>query len=200
MNGSAPKKQLRIFIDAGHGGRDPGAIGAINTEANLHEADVALAISKRLESSILRLLPGALVCQARGDDRYVDLEPRVAAAEAFKADYFLSLHCNACTDPHASGFEIWTSRGQTQADALATLLFSALADAMGGHYGRADYDDGDPDKEANFYVLRHSTMPAVLIEYEFISNPGQAAFLADPETQKELADATAVGLAAYLDA
>ena len=54
---------------------------------------------------------------------------------------------------------------------------------------RADYDDGDPDKEENFYVLRFTSMPAVLAEFEFITNDERAAFLADPANQALLARA-----------
>ena len=195
MNGSAPEKQTRIFIDAGHGGSDP---GAVNPREHIKESDVALAIGKLLDDALREIIPVLVIKHARYDDRHISIEDRVAAAEEFKADIFISVHCNAAEDPQASGFEVWTSRGQTQADRLATAIHEALLGVMGGHYGRTDYDDGDPDKEANFYVLRHTSMPAVLVEGEFISNDDQAVYLSLEENQADIAWAIAEAVSAYL--
>lgn len=175
----------KVFIDPGHGGSDP---GAINPRLALQESALTLAISKAFEAEA-EADPRFEVKLARRSDVYLSLQDRVNLAEIWGADVFLSFHINAAEAPKAQGFEVWTSLGQTSADPIATRIWLELKIAMPDTPARADYDDGDPDKESNFYVLRNTTMPAVLIEFEFITNDNRARFLADAGNQGRLARA-----------
>jgi N-acetylmuramoyl-L-alanine amidase len=177
-------KIKKIFVDPGHGGSDP---GAVNSHTGRKESELTLAISKAFEARAIAA--GYAVALARRGDDYVSLEARVALAEKWGADLFLSFHINAAENPKAQGFEVWTSIGQTAADDIATTIWGELRRVMFDTPARVDYDDGDPDKESNFYVLRNTSMPAVLIEFEFITNDERAAFLADPANQEALARA-----------
>ena len=76
---------------------------------------------------------------------------------------------------------IHTTRGNTRADALATSLYPAARDHLPGHRLRTDYTDADPDLEKDFYLLRHTLAPAVLVENLFMDNPTDCAFLLNPE-------------------
>jgi N-acetylmuramoyl-L-alanine amidase len=91
----------RIVLDPGHGGWDPGAIG----QAGLREKDVTLAIARRVSPVLAR--EGMTVLLTREDDRYVPLEERTARANAFGADLFVSIHCNAAENRARHGVETY---------------------------------------------------------------------------------------------
>ncbi len=91
----------RVVIDPGHGGNDPGASGP----TGLKEKDVALAIAHKVAPVLVRL--GLDVALTRDDDRYVTLEERTARANAFGADLFLSIHCNAAENRGRKGIETY---------------------------------------------------------------------------------------------
>jgi N-acetylmuramoyl-L-alanine amidase len=103
--GSGPKGAgravERIAIDAGHGGNDPGAQGP----SGLREKDVTLAVAHKLAPILSRL--GIQVTLTRDDDRYVTLEERTARANAFGADLFVSIHCNAAENKTRHGVETY---------------------------------------------------------------------------------------------
>lgn len=188
---------MRIVIDPGHGGRDPGAVGRGGTK----EKDVTLAVSKLLAQY---LAPIAEVKLLRSEDRSfgesvaADLRGRVAIAEQFMADIYLSVHCNAAASPSAQGMEAYTSPGQGKSDPIAEAIIQAWNKEFPGMAIRKDLKDGDSDKEANFYVLRKTSMPAVLVEMGFISNPQEEKLLRDATWQDKAAKAIATGIANYL--
>ena len=91
----------RVAIDAGHGGTDPGALGP----SGLREKDVTLAVAHKLAPILSRL--GIEVALTRDDDRYVTLEERTARANAFGADLFVSIHCNAAENKTRRGVETY---------------------------------------------------------------------------------------------
>ena len=188
---------MKIVIDPGHAGRniDPGAVYKIS---GLQEADITLMISKLLENCLLE--DGYEVKMTRNDweeEETDDLSYRTALANSWGADIFISLHCNSAENENAKGYEIWTSPGDTLGDRLATCIYGEIANEFPYMPGRADYFDGDPDKEARFYVLLHTEAPACLIETAFISNSEEASLLADVAWQERYARAIARGVNRY---
>ena len=176
-----------IVIDPGHGGRDPGAVGPGGTE----EKEVNLAIAHLVKS---RLERDFTVFMTRQNDETVTLNTRSAFSNAKRADLFISIHCNAATNPAATGMEIFTSRGQTRADSLATCIMAQMADEFPVLPVRGDWADGDVDKEAGLYVLMHTEAPAVLVEMAFITNPDEEKLLASTEGKRKFAAAIARGV------
>ena len=188
---------MKIVIDPGHAGRniDPGAVNKIS---GLQEADITLMISKLLENCLLE--DGHEVKLTRNnweEEETDDLSYRTALANSWGADIFISLHCNSAENENAKGYEIWTSPGDTLGDRLATCIYGEIANEFPYMPGRADYFDGDPDKEARFYVLLHTEAPACLIETAFISNSEEASLLADVAWQERYARAIARGVNNY---
>lgn len=187
----------RIVEDPGHGGRDPGAIGP----AGVQEKMITLAVARKV-AEILR--PVADVRLTREDDRVLgasiitDLQVRADMANSWGADVFVSIHCNSAADRSAHGCEVYTSPGQTSADALAESIIKSMEAALPELTLRKDLADGDSDKEAAFAVLMWTKMPAVLIELGFISNPSEEALLENPAFQGRAARAIAEGIAKYL--
>lgn len=189
MNGRA---RPLVVVDPGHGGSDP---GAVNELLSLRESDLNLSLAQ----AFLRASAGAPydVRLLRSGDRVLSLEARARLANAAGAAAVLSFHCNACPSASAEGFEVWTTRGETPADRLSTLIFTELL--LGTMLvGREDKEDGDPDKEADFYVLRNTTAPAVLVECGFITNESDAEMLMDPEGRNEIVTAICAGVKSWL--
>ena len=185
---------MRIVIDPGHAGRnvDP---GAVNQSTGLQEADVALFVSKLVETQLLAA--GHEVKLTRTDWEQAetdDLNVRTSLSNDWGADLFVSIHCNSAVSPNAAGYEVWTSPGDTEGDALATCIYAQIAIEFPDRTGRADYSDGDPDKESRFYVLVHTNAPACLVEMAFISNDEEAALLSDVAWQTRYARAIARGV------
>ena len=185
-------KTPSITLDAGHGGKDPGAVG----RKGLREKDVCLAVTTRM--AMMLQAAGVRVVQTRMDDRFLELHERAEIANTADTDLFLSVHCNSAARWDAKGFEVFTTPGETAADEFATCLFLEFAKAFPGKPKRMDDKDGDPDKEASFKVLRRSRMPAALFELDFISNPETEAWLGQELNQIAMAEALADGVLRHL--
>ena len=184
-----------VVIDPGHGGSDSGAVGY----TGVPEKVVALAVSKRTEA-LLRAA-GANVIMTRTEDTDVsypgntssgELQSRVdVSLEHPEAELFLSVHCNSFTNPDAHGMETYYYPKTDADEHFAALLNEELA-AAGGLYNRGI-------KYAKFYVLRHTEIPAALVELGFLSNPEEEALLADAAYQKRLAQALVRAIERYFE-
>ena len=97
-----------------------------------------------------------------------------------------------------SGWCAYTTRGNTRADALATSLYTAAQAHLPGHSLRTDYTDAASDLEKDFYLLRHTSCPAVLTENLFMDNQEDCAFLLSEEGRQSLVDLHIDGITAYL--
>jgi N-acetylmuramoyl-L-alanine amidase len=179
-------RNVTIAIDPGHGGRDPGAVGI----GGLQETDIVLDIG--LQVTALLEGKGVNVILTRQDDREIDLEPRVAQANRAQADLFVSIHANAISlsRPDVNGIETYYYADQSEA--LARTLHNSILDAT-----------GRPDRRvrtARFYVLRHTAMPAVLLEVGFVTGADDAPLLADSDYRERTAEAIARGILEYVQA
>lgn len=181
---------MKILIDPGHGGPDPGACAN-----GIRECDYVLGLSRLLMNALRMLGHSAHLTRAAdfalGNDKGSDLAARCHIEQSWGPDVFISVHCNASTSP-ASGFEVWTSVGETQADQVAENILNAFHNAFPLRPIRRDMSDGDGDWESNFYVLRNTRCPAVLVECGFLTNTEEAAWLKDNQTA--IATALANGL------
>lgn len=217
-----------IFIDAGHGGRDPGARGAQAEEADITLA-AALALKQELERS-----GRYRVRLTRDTDAYVDLYRRVAIARQAGADLFISLHADAGADPATRGASVYTlseqgagravrefTRGDNWHRSLnlpgrdpsvdrilldmtqrATQNRSAvLARALLGELEAADHPMlRRSHRDAGLAVLLAPDVPAVLLEMGFITNPEDERMLTDPRARRRLMRAVAEGIDGYFAA
>jgi len=172
------KDKLKIVLDPGHGGKFSGAVYNGIKESGLNF---------RFAHRIGRLFKdvGHEVIFTRETDIHLnsnltkDLAARAAIANENNADLFISCHCNASKNPKANGFEIYTTKGKTKADPVAEAIFQSVKEAVPELNTRTDKSDGDSDREADYAVLRKTKMPAVLIEFGFMSNPHDLALLSD---------------------
>ena len=164
----------KIFIDPGHGGHDPGAIGANSKEAE-NVLAVALALEKKLKAQ------GYEVKLSRRTNVYETLYDRAKMANDWGADIFISLHDNSAVNKTATGFESFIFNGQVSTNTIK--LQKSIHDVIIKGIGLRDRGM----KRANFAVIRLTKMPAVLIEYGFISNLNDERIIAfEIEKQAQL--------------
>lgn len=185
----------RVLLDPGHGGRDPGAVGP----TGLREKDVVLLVAQLLQTRLgaVSALP-MQVRLTRTTDVLVGLRARALIANAWPADAFISLHCNAAANPQAHGFEVFTTPGQNRSDLLAQHLIDAVRVQLPELRLRVDRTDRDDDKEATFTVLAASRVPTALVEMAFISNPQEEGWLRQQAFLDRMVGALATGVQAFL--
>ncbi|MDB9526370.1 N-acetylmuramoyl-L-alanine amidase [Oscillatoria sp. CS-180] len=177
--------RILVAIDPGHGGRDPGAVGI----GGLQEKNVVFPVSMRV-AELLREA-GVDVVMTRTSDLTLDLEPRVAIANNTNATIFLSIHANAISlsRPDVNGVETYYySESGRQ---LASIIHANVQPASGlGNRGV---------KQARFYVLRNTAMPAALLELGFVTGAEDVVKLRDPAWQERMAQAITRGILQYLE-
>lgn len=181
--GRAQDGRTVIVIDPGHGGGDPGAVGI----GGIHEADIVLSIAQQVAE--LLEAQGVQAVLTRSDDREVELEPRVELADSVGADLFVSIHANAISlsRPDVNGIETYY---YDTGESLATSIHNSLVAAT----GMADRGV----RQARFYVLTQTSMPAVLVEVGFVTGREDAARFQSATARSQIAAAIAQGILRYI--
>lgn len=167
--------KLIPIIDNGHGGMvngkyvTPGKRGSYlgkNIYEGVYNRYLARAIMRKLDDM------GIPYYYLHGGDDDLSLTERVKRANSIysnnRSTYVLSIHLNA---GGGTGWEVWTSVGQTESDSIATVFHKHAVLNLANERMRTDTKDGDPDKESQFYILKHTKCPAVLTENMFMDNP-----------------------------
>lgn len=179
-----------VCIDAGHGGHDPGAVGN-----GLQEKDIVLKLAL-LCAQLLDGHPYISIHLTRSEDVFLPIGTRVRLANGVKADAFISLHVNGWPDPRAHGFEIYSHSGPggRQSAQIKEILHDNLAPLW--------VEDGSSNrgrKRAGYQVISDTSMPSVLIEHGFISNPHDASLLRRDDFIQAQAAAIVIGITKYAD-
>lgn len=230
---TSKKGKLKILIDPGHGGKDPGAV----RKNSLREKDLNLKVAKQVYD-ILKKEKNVEVKMTRNDDTFISLGERARLSTKYEADIFVSIHTNAAKRSTASGFEVYfrsdkasdaeaaqtaalenealqyegkTSSGLSFADLLLQSLATneninqssklaghirLLASKEAGKTGIKVFNNS-AIKQANFYVLRGVSCPAVLVEMGYISNPSDRKYLNNKNSQTYIAKNIAKGILNY---
>ncbi len=172
---------MRIAIDPGHGGKDPGAEGG-----QLRESEVVLAISLFLRDELVGC--GHDVLMTRDSDVFVPIRKRCQVANAWHADLFLSIHCNAASNPQAHGMELLIYPGSVRGRDLAGHIWEPLLQFP-------NLRDRGIKARDDLGVLRMTFMPAVLVETAFISNEEDRRYhLGSDQGRRRIAKAIALGV------
>ena len=217
---AAPEARGRpiVVIDAGHGGRDP---GATSVSGQVNEKDLTLALARELRDDLVKR-GRVRVAMTRNDDRYLTLDQRAAVARRLNAAIFVSLHMDSAPNPLARGATVY-SLSDVASDAEAARLAAtqnagAESDSSGGSIeamlsdlamqaqmrssadlaarlvakasGRLELRP-NPHRFAAFHVLRRAEAPAVLFESGYISNADDEVLLRMPEQRSKIALALA---------
>lgn len=197
QHNGTPKKLFNIFIDAGHGGKDR---GAMNKRYKLTEKAVNLDIALRLGRELKK--NGYNVSYSRTNDTFLDLPDRPALANKRRADLFLSIHCNAAS-PSISGVETFALTPRAMPSTTSSKLTNGDYTKYNGHANdewnqmlsyyiqralhTATRSNDRGVKRARFAVLKDAQMPASLIECGFISNNDECRKLMSAEYRQFLA-------------
>jgi N-acetylmuramoyl-L-alanine amidase len=223
-----PGRIRRIVVDPGHGGHDPGAIGAGKTM----EKDIVLAIGLKLADR-LRSQLGLDVVMTRSSDVFIPLEERTAIANKVNADLFISVHANASLNRNTTGIETYylnlakTDKAAQLAarennttlekvSVLQAVLFDLMAnykvndsahladEVQKGTWKRVSREfpavRNNGVKQGPFYVLVGATMPSILVETAFISNEAEEKNLNDPAYQEATVEGIVAGVRSYASA
>lgn len=190
-NGTLSVHQKVIVIDAGHGGWDPGKLGKSNTI----EADINLAIAEDLQ--ILLDLAGATVFLTRaedvalGDTKNTDLKARTVMQADMQADIFVSIHQNAYHSSNVNGAQTFYYDGSQESKQLAEAIQKQLRNFL----------DTENKKEAkaddNYFLLKKTTGPAVIVECGFLTNLAEAEKLSRENYQEKVAWGIYLGILDY---
>lgn len=216
-----------VVIDAGHGGRDP---GATSVSGQVHEKDLTLILAQALRDELVKR-GRVRVAMTRDDDRYLTLEDRAAVARRLDAAMFVSIHIDSAANPLARGASVY-SLSDVASDAEAAKLAArenapddnanaggsvdavladlAMRDQMSASAdlaarlvnkaaGRVELRP-NPHRFAAFHVLRRADAPAVLFEAGYLSNADDELLLRNPETRAKMVLALAQAIEAEVAA
>ncbi|OGL49249.1 MAG: hypothetical protein A3C43_10345 [Candidatus Schekmanbacteria bacterium RIFCSPHIGHO2_02_FULL_38_11] len=220
-------KIKRIVIDAGHGGKDTGAIG----RNGLAEKDVVLDVAKRLKKTIEENFHWEVI-MTRNSDVFIPLEERTAIANVKKADLFISIHANASRRREAKGIETYFLNLSSSADAMEVaarenaismknmsdlqrilndLLLNTKINESSKLAGivqknlvetvNENFSDTKDlgVKQAPFYVLIGAKMPSILVEISFISNPEEETLLGSEKYRTKISEGIFTGVKSYAE-
>jgi len=175
-----------IVIDAGHGGKDPGATSYYGFYEKTVNLDVAIQIADLLRDK------GHRVIMTRTGDVFIELEERAYIANRAKADAFISIHSDSSARSSTNGFTVYTARSGS------SWAANNLAEAIDECMGKTSINSNGV-KQADYRVLIHTKCPAVLVELGYLSNYWEAKQLKNVNMQKRLAQAIADGITNYLN-
>ncbi|MGY6561250.1 MAG: N-acetylmuramoyl-L-alanine amidase family protein [Luteibaculaceae bacterium] len=225
--GGKAAKKFTVVIDAGHGGKDPGAVGTGRFKKT--EKDIALDVSLKLGAYIKQNLPDVEVIYTRDKDVFITLAERPKIANKANADLFISIHCNSTTNKTAYGTETFVMGLHKSKENLEVARKENSVIFLEDNY-EENYEGFDPNspesmialtlrqsaylehslsfaalvqnqfrervgrvdrgvKQAGLWVISHTTMPSVLVELGFISNPKEEEYLNTEQGQDYLASA-----------
>lgn len=224
---SSAHKKMRIVVDPGHGGKDPGAV-----RSRMREKDWNLAVGKELVQLLKKA--GFEVKMTRDNDTFIALSERSKISNNFKADLFISVHTNASKNRNAHGFQVYfRSEKATDKEAadvaameneamqyeevhynfvdallqsLAKNEFVNESSKLAGYVRNAVYkqpgigiavNQNSSVRQANFYVLKGVNSPAILVEMGYISSAKDRARLSNKTVQKKMAQGIFNGVRDY---
>ncbi len=215
-----------IVLDAGHGGKDPGALSPFGGR----EKDIVLDIAQRLKKILIERYRYRVI-MTRERDRFIPLEERTVIANTRKADLFISIHANASRNRKAHGVETYFLNLSTDREAMelaarenstSTKNISQLQSILNDLMKNSKIKESSRlaacvqrclvrklqqcygkinnlgVKQAPFYVLIGAQMPSILVETSFISNKMEAKRLAQPNYRQKIAEGLADGIQRYI--
>ncbi len=195
--GRADREAPVVVVDAGHGGVDPGKVGA----SGILEKDVNLAIAQKLQARLTE--DGVTVVMTREEDvglysetatnkKREDMAARVRIISEAEPELVVSIHQNSFPDASCKGAQVFYYKDSEESKRLAELLQRKFPEVLG------DGNTRQAKANSDYYLLRKTACPIVIAECGFLSSPTEEALLAAPEYQEMVADVLYQGIKQYL--
>ncbi len=227
MKGLGMEILRKVVVDAGHGGKDPGAIGY----GGLQEKDVNLDIARRVKKNFEAA--GIQVVMTRDSDEFISLADRTVVATQPGVDLFVSIHSNSNKSRRSHGVEVYyagdlslddkdddqrrenekkmASLLQMRSDIpdlrgiVCSMLYCrklglspGLADEVARRLSHEAGGEARGSKPERYYVLRNTLIPAILVEVGFITNPRESGLLKDGDYRQKIADSITKSVLRYV--
>lgn len=208
-------KDFCVYLDAGHGGLDKNGFYMtapnkmfFHDEGTFHNGGFFYegVFNRHLTNKVADKLNNLGITNLIVSHEYLDVSLQYRADTAnwyhknYKNGIFISNHANASRNHQAKGFEVYTTPGKTKSDKFADILWKQVDGLLGEQIRmRSDKSDGDYDKEARFFVLRKTAMPAILVEHLFFDNNEDAKLLMDDMVVELFAEAQVRAILEFLD-
>ena len=196
---------MHIILDNGHGLNTP---GKRSPDGTLIEAIYTRQLVKDLALEHEKHGHTVHILVPESEDIPLNIRVKrihaICRAEGVENTILISFHLNAAGDGtkwmNATGWSCFTCKGQTESDRLADCLCKAAEQILKNQVVRSDYArDGDPDWEENFYILRHSLCPAVLVECFFMDNKKDQKYLQSNSGHESIINTIILGISLYLN-
>lgn len=187
------KSSATIVIDPGHGGNDPGKV----SESGLLEKDINLEIALHLEKLLKN--KGYNVILTRDQDKELasdksqDLSKRVKLMSDKDVDLVVSIHQNSFSSPESCGPQVFYYTNSKEGSKLATCISNTINSSLEIEKPREIQENSD------YYILKNSSKPTIIVECGFLSNPKEAELLSDSSYQQKLARAIYFGIVSYFN-
>ena len=179
-----------IILDAGHGGEDGGAIGANGVYEKMLNLAVCRKLAARLRESGFRVLESrtedVLLCDEnaqKGHRKQSDLKNRLFLTQKYPDSVLISIHMNTFPSPDCEGLQVWYSPNNARSAELAMAIQLKVKERLQSQNNRKI-----KAATSGIYLLKHASVPAVLVECGFLSSPSECARLCDEAYQAKLAE------------
>ena len=184
-----------VVIDAGHGGHDPGKVGvndALEKDINLQ---IAQKVKKHLEKNGIQVImtreDDVMEDDVMEDTKLEDMKKRVALINEIKPAITVSIHQNSYSDASVKGAQVFYYAGSEVSKGAASLMQEEMR--------KVDTENTRQIKSnSDFYMLKKTEVPTIIVECGFLSNPGEAEKLTSEEYQEEMAQAICSGIMTWL--
>lgn len=186
-----------VVIDAGHGGADPGKVGASGVLEKDVNLAVALKLQARLEADGLavvmtRMDDAGLYSETATNKKREDMAARVRIISEAEPELVVSIHQNSFPDVSCKGAQVFYYKDSAESKRLAEILQKKFPEVLG------DGNTRQAKANSDYYLLRKTPCPIVIAECGFLSNPTEETLLSSPEYQEKVADALYQGIKQYL--
>ena len=187
---SMPLSKKIILIDAGHGGYDPGKVSGSTQEKTIN-----LAIAQKLQAYLEQADATAFMTRVDDSDlartKKSDMRSRKLTADTSSADIFVSIHQNSYPSSSVKGAQVFYFNHSDNSKRLAQCIQNELKSFIDNNNKR------EVTENSSYYVLKNTSMPAVIVECGFLTNPSEKGMLQDPDYQDKIAWAIYMGIVDY---